>query len=163
VATPSGDPSFYVKRQYAFDDSRRSWQLDASVYASAACPASARLLTYHGEGSFLIAGKSPVAGNVYDATFNFDRWSAMPETREGVLALLNGRCGSGDFEQGRPLNLSVTGCSMLGIRPIAQAPRLTDLVSVNNGRFFLGSGSFTSGSGDDRRAQLGSYGLVRAP
>jgi len=153
----------YVQREFEFDDARKTWQLQASVFTSSACLASTRMLTYRGAGSFVVNGKASAAANAYDATFGIHRWSATPETREGVLALLNDRCGSGDFEEGRMLDLSVTGCMALGIRPIAQAPQETELVSVSNGRFFLGSRSFAPGLGDDRPAQLSSYGLVRTP
>jgi hypothetical protein len=156
-------PPLYVKRVYEFADSRKTWRLDASVYASESCLRNARLLTYHGEGSFAITGKSKVAGGAYDADFRIHRWSATPETRDGVLALLNGRCGSGDFEEGRSLDLSITGCRALGIRPVKEAPGDVELVSVSNGKFFLGSRSFMPGQGDDRPTQLSSYGLVRIP
>ena len=156
-------PPLYVKRVYEFTDARRTWRLDASVYSSEACLRNTRLLTYHGEGSFTITGKSKVASDAYDADFRIHRWAATPETRDGVLALLNGRCGSGDFEEGRALDLSVTGCRALGIRPINEAPSDVELVSVSNGKFFLGSRSFMPGQGDDRPTQLSSYGLVRIP
>ena len=122
-----------------------------------------RMLTYHGEGSFAVTGKSSVARNAYDASFRITEWRATPDTREGVLTLLNGRCGSGDFEEGRSLDLSATGCPTLGIRSIAQAPREVELVSVSDGKFFLGTRSFVPGMADDRPAQLSSYGLVRTP
>lgn len=156
-------PPLYVKRTYEFADARKSWKLDASVYTSDSCVRNTRLLTYHGEGSFAITGKSKVAGNAYDADFRVHRWTATPDTRDGVLALLNNRCGSGDFEEGRSLDLSVTGCRALGIRPIAEAPREVELVSVSNGKFYLGTRSFMPGQNDDRPAQLSSYGLVRVP
>jgi len=153
----------YVQREFDFDDARKTWQLQASVFTSSACLPSTRMLTYRGAGSFVVNGKASAAANAYDATFGIHRWSATPDSREGVLALLNDRCGSGDFEEGRPLDLSVTGCPALGIRPIAQASQETELVSVSNGRFFLGSRSFAPGLGNDRPAQLSSYGLVRTP
>jgi len=153
----------YVLREFEFDDARKTWQLQASVFTSSACLASTRMLTYRGAGSFVVNGKANAATNAYDATFGIHRWSATPETHEGVLALLNDRCGSGVFEEGRPLDLSVTGCLALGIRPIAQAPQETELVSISNGRFFLGSRSFSPGLGNDRPAQVSSYGLVRTP
>ena len=156
-------PPLFVKRQYEFSDSRKAWQLDAAVYASDSCVINTRLLTYHGQGSFAVTGKSSVASNAYDASFKIDRWSATPDTREGVLTLLNGRCGSGDFEEGRSLDLSATGCPALGIRSIGQAPREVELVGVSNGKFFLGTRSFVPGLRDDRPAQLSSYGLVRIP
>ncbi len=156
-------PPLYVKRVYEFADARKTWRLDAAVYASETCLRNTRLLTYHGEGAFAITGKSKVAGDAYDADFRIRRWSATPETRDGVLALLNGRCGSGDFEEGRTLDLSVTGCRALGIRPVKEAPSDVELVSVSNGKFFLGSRSFMPGQGDDRPTQLSSYGMVRIP
>ncbi len=156
-------PPLYVKREYEFADARKTWRLDAAVYTSEACLRNTRLLTYHGEGSFAVTGKSKVAGDAYDADFRIHRWSATPDTRDGVLALLNGRCGSGDFEEGRVLDLSVTGCRSLGIRPIKEAPSDVELVSVSNGKFFLGSRSFMPGQGDDRPTQLSSYGMVRIP
>lgn len=156
-------PPLFVKRQYEFDDMRKAWQLEAAVYNSSACLPGARMLTYRGVGTFVVIGKSRVANNAYDASFRIDRWTATPETREGVLTLLNGRCGSGDFVEGRALDLSPTGCPTLGIRSVAQAPQETELVSVSNGRFFLGSRLFAPGMGDDRPAQLSSYGLVRTP
>lgn len=156
-------PPLYVKRQYEFIDSRKAWRLDAAVYGSDSCVINTRMLTYHGEGSFAVTGKSRVASNAYDASFKIDRWSATPDTREGVLTLLNGRCGSGDFEQGRSLDLSGTGCPTLGIRSIEQAPREIELVSVSGGKFFMGSRSFVPGLADDRSAQLSSHGLVRTP
>jgi hypothetical protein len=156
-------PPLYIKREYEFNDNRKAWKLDAAVYTSDACVSNTRMLTYHGEGTFAVTGKSRVASNAYDASFKIDRWSATPDTREGVLSLLNGRCGSGDFAQGRPLDLSATGCPTLGIRPIAQSPLEVELVSVSNGKFFLGSRSFVPGLSDDRPAQLSSYGLVRTP
>jgi len=160
---PGRGAPLYLKRQYAFDDSRKSWQLETAVYSSDACLPSARMLTYRGAGTFVVSGRSRLASNAYDASFKVDRWTATPDSRDGVLALLNGRCGSGDFAEGRPLELSATGCPMLGIRPVAQAPRETELVSFSNGRFFLGSRLFAPGQGDDRPAQLSSYGLVRTP
>ncbi|HZH06285.1 MAG TPA: hypothetical protein VEY69_06385, partial [Lautropia sp.] len=153
----------YVKRQYEFDDSRKAWQLEAAVFNSSTCLPGARMLTYRGAGTFAVIGKSRVANNAYDASFRIDRWTATPETREGVLTLLNGRCGSGDFVEGRSLDLSPTGCATLGIRSVAQAPQEIELVSVSNGRFFLGSRPFAPALGDDRPAQLSSYGLVRTP
>lgn len=156
-------PPLYVKRQYEFVDSSKSWRLDAAVYSSDTCVLNTRMLTYHGDGSFAITGKSKVAGNAYDARFDIARWSATPDNREGVLTLLNSRCGSGDFEEGRSLDLSVTGCRTLGIRPIGEAPREVELVSVSDGKFFLGTRSFVPGVRDDRPAQLSSYGLVRIP
>jgi hypothetical protein len=156
-------PPLYVKRQYEFDDVRKTWLLEAAVYTSNACLASARMLTYRGNGSFALIGKSRAASNAYDASFNIDGWSAVPHNRTGVLALLNGRCGSGDFEQGRSLDLSATGCPVLGIRSIAQSPGEVEPISVSNGRFFMGTRAFTPGLGDDRPAQLSSYGLVRTP
>ena len=156
-------PSLFVKRQYEFDDARKTWLLEATVYTSDRCLAAARMLTYQGEGSFAITGKSRVASNAYDASFKIDSWKAVPHNRDGVLALLNARCGSGDFAQGRTLDLSRTGCSILGIRSIAQAPREVELVSVSNGKFFMGTRSFAPGLSDDRPAQLSSYGLVRTP
>jgi hypothetical protein len=153
----------YVQREFQFDDGRKRWQLQASVYASSACLADARILSYGGAGSFIVSGQSRGAPNAYDAVFRIDRWSATPHTREGVLALLNDRCGSGDFEEGRPLDLSVTGCRSLGIRPVAQVPQENELVGLGNGSFFLGSRAFLPGQGDDRPAQLSSTGLVRSP
>jgi hypothetical protein len=156
-------PPLFVKRQYEFDDARKTWLLQAAVYTSDSCTANVRMLTYQGEGSFAVTGKSRVASNAFDASFKIDRWRATPHSREGVLTLLNGRCGSGDFEQGRPLDLSATGCPILGIRSIAQSPREVELVSVSNGKFFMGTRSFAPGLSDDRPAQLSSYGLVRTP
>ena len=156
-------PPLFVKRQYEFVDSRKAWALDAAVYSSDSCVINTRMLTYHGEGSFAVTGKSSVAKNAYDASFRINEWRATPDTREGVLTLLNGRCGSGDFEEGRSLDLSATGCPALGIRSLAQAPREVELVSVSNGKFFLGTRSFVPGMADDRPAQLSSYGLVRTP
>lgn len=156
-------PPLYVKRQYEFDDARKAWLLDAAVYTSDACVINARMLTYQGKGSFAVTGKSSVASNAYDASFKIDRWTAVPHNREGVLTLLNGRCGSGYFEQGHLLDLSATGCPTLGIRSIAQSPREVELVSVSNGKFFMGTRSFAPGLSDDRPAQLSSYGLVRTP
>ncbi|MBA3477942.1 MAG: hypothetical protein H0T52_06020 [Lautropia sp.] len=154
-------PALYVKRQYEFIDTRKAWQLDASVYTSDSCSGNTRLLTYHGRGTFAVTGKSRVASNAYDASFKIDRWTATPQSREGVLTLLNGRCGSGDFQEGRTLDLSASGCPTLGIRSIAQSPREVELVSVSNGKFFLGSRAFIPGLSDDRPAQLSSYGLTR--
>ena len=108
-----------------------------------------------------MTGKSRVASNAYDASFKMDRWTATPQSRDGVLTLLNGRCGSGDFQEGRTLDLSASGCPTLGIRSIAQSPREVELVSVSNGKFFLGSRAFIPGLSDDRPAQLSSYGLTR--
>jgi hypothetical protein len=156
-------PPLFVKRQYEFDDVRKTWFLEAAVYTSDQCVANGRLLTYQGEGSFSITGKSRVASNAYDASFKIDSWKAVPHNRDGVLALLNARCGSGDFAQGRTLDLSRTGCPFLGIRSIAQSPREVELVSVSNGKFFMGTRSFAPGLSDDRPAQLSSYGLVRTP
>ena len=156
-------PPLYVKRVYEFADARKTWRLDATVYTAESCLRNTRLLSYHGEGTFSISGKSRVAGDAYDADFRIHRWSATPETRDGVLALLNGRCGSGDFEEGRALDLSATGCRALGIRPIDESPSDVELVSVRNGKFFLGSRSFMPGQGDDRPTQLSSYGLVSIP
>ncbi len=156
-------PPLFVKRQYEFDDARKTWLLQAAVYTSDSCTANVRMLTYQGEGSFAITGKSRVASNAYDASFKIDRWRATPHNREGVLTLLNGRCGSGDFEQGRSLDLSGTGCPTLGIRSLAHSPREVELVSVSNGKFFMGTRSFAPGLSDDRPAQLSSYGLVRTP
>ncbi len=155
-------PPLFVKRQYEFDDRRKSWRLDATVYASDACIGSSRLLGYRGEGSFAITGRSRVAANAYDASFKVDRWQATPATREGVLTLLNGRCGSGDFEEGRTLNLSLTGCGTLGIRPMAERPREFELIRVSEGKFYLGTRSFVPGLPDDRPTQISSYGMVRA-
>jgi len=154
-------PALYVQRQYEFIDVRKAWQLDASVYTSDSCSGNSRLLTYHGRGTFAVTGKSRVASNAYDASFKIDRWTATPQSREGVLTLLNGRCGSGDFQEGRTLDLSASGCPTLGIRSIAQSPREVELVSVSNGKFFLGSRAFIPGLSDDRPAQLSSYGLTR--
>jgi hypothetical protein len=156
-------PALHVKRQYEFNDARKSWLLEAAVYTSDRCLANARLLTYRGEGSFSITGKSRVASNAYDASFKIDSWKAVPHTREGVLTLLNARCGSGDFAQGQMLDLSRSGCPILGIRSIAQSPREVELVSVSDGKFFMGTRSFAPGLSDDRPAQLSSYGLVRIP
>jgi len=156
-------PPLFVKRQYEFDDARKTWLLEAAVYTSDSCVAGARLLTYKGEGSFAVTGKSRVASNAYDASFKIGSWKAVPHNRDGVLTLLNARCGSGDFEQGRTLDLSATGCPILGIRSIAQSPREVELVSVSNGKFFMGTRSFAPGLSDDRPAQLSSYGLVRTP
>jgi hypothetical protein len=153
-------PALFVKRQYEFDDARRAWELDATVYSSDSCAGSARLLTYHGAGSYAVTGKSRVASNAYDASFKIDRWTATPESRDGVMTLLNGRCGSGDFAQGRALDLSASGCPTLGIRSLAQSPREVELVSVSNGKFFLGSRAFIPGFSEDRPAQLSSYGLT---
>ncbi len=156
-------PPLYVKRQYEFNDLSKSWRIDAVVYASDDCLINTRLLTYRGDGSFLVTGKSSVAASAFEASFRIDRWSASPESREAVLILLNGRCGSGDFEVGHALDLSATGCPTLGIRSIEQAPREVELVSVSNGKFYLGTRSFVPGLKDDRPAQLSSYGLVRIP
>ncbi len=156
-------PPLYVKRQYEFNDLSKSWRIDAVVYASDDCLLDTRLLTYRGDGSFLVTGRSSVAASAFEASFRIDRWSASPESREAVLILLNGRCGSGDFEVGQALDLSATGCPTLGIRSIEQAPREVELVSVSNGKFYLGSRSFVPGLKDDRPAQLSSYGLVRIP
>ena len=46
---------------------------------------------------------------------------------------------------------------------IKEAPSEVELVSVSNGKFFLGSRSFMPGQGDDRPTQLSSYGMVRIP
>ncbi len=159
----SHSPALHVKRQYEFNDARKTWLLEAAVYTSDRCVANARLLTYRGEGSFSITGKSRVASNAYDASFKIDGWKAVPHNRDGVLALLNARCGSGDFAQGQMLDLSRTGCPILGIRSIAQSPREVELVSVSDGKFFMGTRSFAPGLSDDRPAQLSSYGLVRTP
>ena len=156
-------PPLYVKRQYEFIDARKTWRLDAAVYGSDTCVIDTRMLSYHGEGSFSVTGRSSVANNAYEASFKIDKWSATPDTREGVLTLLNGRCGSGDFAQGRPLDLSGTGCATLGIRSIAQAARESELISVSDGKFFMGTRSFVPGLADARPAQLSSYGLVRTP
>ena len=156
-------PPLYVKRQYEFDDKHKTWLLDAAVYTSNACIANAKMLSYHGEGTFSVTGKSRVASNAYDASFEITRWSAMPHNRDGVMAMLNGRCGSGDFETGRSLDLSGTGCALLGIRSIAQSPSETELVSVSDGKFFMGTRSFAPGLSEERPAQLSSYGLVRTP
>jgi len=156
-------PPLYVKRQYEFDDARKTWLLEAAVYTADSCVAGARLLTYKGEGSFAVTGKSRVASNAYDASFKIGSWKAVPHNRDAVLTLLNARCGSGDFEEGRTLDLSATGCPILGIRSIAQSPREVELVSVSNGKFFMGTRSFAPGLSDDRPAQLSSYGLVRTP
>ena len=159
----SHSPVLHVKRQYEFNDARKTWLLEATVYTSDLCLANARMLTYRGEGSFSITGKSRVASNAYDASFKIDSWNAVPHNRDGVLALLNARCGSGDFAQGQALDLSRTGCPILGIRSIAQSPREVELVSVSDGKFFMGTRSFAPGLSDDRPAQLSSYGLVRTP
>lgn len=154
-------PALFVKRVYDFDDRRKSWRLEASVYPSEACAASTRLLVYRGEGGFAVTGQSRVAANAYDASFRIERWQATPVNRDGVLTLLNGRCGSGDFEEGRALDLSRTGCDALGIRPIAQRPREFELVRVAAGKFYLGSRSFIPGLPDERPTQLSSYGMIR--
>lgn len=154
-------PALYVKRQYDFNDARRTWRLEADVYTSANCLGDRRLLTYAGQGTFAVTGKSRLASNAYDASFKIDRWTATPLSRDGVLTLLNGRCGSGDFAEGRPLDLSASGCATLGIRSIARAPAEVELVSVSNGKFFLGSRAFIPGLSDARPAQLSSYGLTR--
>lgn len=154
-------PALYVKRQYDFDDARRAWRLDAAVYTSDRCIVDSRLLTYEGQGTFTVTGKSRVASNAYDASFKIDRWAATPVSRQGVLTLLNGRCGSGHFEENHALDLSTSGCTTLGIRSIRQSPTEVELVSVSNGKFFLGSRAFVPGLSDARPAQLSSYGLTR--
>jgi hypothetical protein len=156
-------PQLYIKRQYEFADKRKTWQLNAAVHNSPDCAAGTRLLTYQGSGTFAVAGKSAGAGDAYETSFKIERWSAVPETRDGVLTLLNGRCGSGDFDKGRRLDLSLTGCPALGIRSIAQAAREVELVRVANGKVFLGSSSFVPGSSDARQAQLSGYGVSRIP
>ena len=45
-------PPLFVKRQYEFDDARKTWLLQAAVYTSDSCTANVRMLTYQGEGSF---------------------------------------------------------------------------------------------------------------
>ena len=157
------NPPLYVKRQFEFVDARKAWMLDAWVYSSDSCGVESQMLSYHGQGRFAVTGKSGVARNAYDATFQIDQWRATPNSRDGVLTLLNGRCGSGDFAEGRSLDLSKTGCPTLGIRSIVQFPSEVELVSVSNGKFYLGSRSFVPGLGDERPAQLSSYGLVRIP
>ena len=90
-----------------------------------------------------------------------DTWAAAATWPSG--AQLVARCGSGDFETGRSLDLSGTGCALLGIRSIAQSPSETELVSVSDGKFFMGTRSFAPGLSEERPAQLSSYGLVRTP
>lgn len=162
LAGPAHQPQFYIKRQYDFEDKRKAWQLSAAVHTAPDCAAATRLLTYYASGTFAVAGK-PASADAYETSFKVERRSAIPETRDGVLTLLNGRCGSGDFEKGRPLDLSLTGCPTLGIRPIAQVPREIELVRVTNGKVFLGSSSFVPGGSDARQAQLSGYGLSRIP
>jgi hypothetical protein len=154
-------PPLYVQRTYAFDDRRKSWQLDAVVFDTDTCMPSSRMLSYHGRGTYTVTGKSRVAANAYDASFAIDRWQATPINREGVLTLLNGRCGSGLFEEGSALDLSASGCPIIGIRSIAQRPRETELVRVSDGRFYMGSRSMAPGLADNRPQQLSSYGMVR--
>lgn len=153
----------FVRREYQFDSKGRVWQLDANVYNDAHCSAGNRMLTYHGEGTVNLTGRSRVAEGAWDANFRIDKWQATPVSRDGVMALLNARCGSGDFEPGRALDLARTGCAPLGIQPLANRPNELELVRVLDGRFFLGSRGFLPADRDQRPAQLSRYGLERAP
>ena len=109
-----------------------------------------------------MTGRSRVADGAWDANFRIARWQATPASRDGVMALLNARCGSGDFETGRALDLARTGCAPLGIEPLARRASELELVRVVDGKFFLGSRSFLLAERDQRPAQLSRYGMERA-
>ncbi len=154
-------PPLYIVRHYEFDDQRKRWNLSADVFNNDRCRIDTKLLTYRGRGTFRVTGLSKVGSNVYEASFVMQSWQATPSSREGTLALFNGRCGSGFFDEGRLLDLARTGCSLIGLRPLAQVSTGNELVRVADGKVFLGARPFVRGHGNERPTQLSSYGLTR--
>ncbi len=158
----AGSPSpLFVRRSYAFDDRRKRWELKADVFNHDRCRPQSRLLTYQGGGTFSVTGVSRLGSNVYETSFNMESWSVTPQSREGTLALFNARCGSGVFDEGREIDVSRTGCPLLAVRPLAQAPTGSDLLRVADGKLFLGQRSSDPVYADERPTQLSAYGLTR--
>lgn len=155
------NPPLFVRRHYAFSDARKSWDLSADVFNSDRCTVDTKLLSFTGQGVFTVTGRSAIGKDVYEASFSTVAWRAVPFSREGTLALFNARCGSGDFDEGKPLNLSRSGCSLLGLRSIAKSRDEHELVRIADGKFYLGARSFVPGIVDDRPTQMSGYGLNR--
>ncbi len=161
AAAAQSTARLYLLRRYEFSDARKTWTLSADVFDSERCTVDSKLLTYSGRGSFAVTGQSAVGRNVYDATFKPVQWEATPFSRDGTLTLFNARCGRGDFAEGRTIDLSRSGCPMLGIASTDRPEGQSELVRVADGMFYLGAKSFVPGFADERPTQLSSYGLTR--
>ena len=151
----------FVQRVYHFDEKSKAWTMTASLFGSDRCLADSRLLTYEGSGSYEITGRSRVGGNVYEATFTMDKWQATSTSREGTLAMFNARCGSGVFDEGRVVDLTRSGCSLVTLQPLTVAATGRELLRVTDDKIFLGANSTAPHQGSDRPTQLSTYGLSK--
>ena len=156
----AGRPLF-VQRAYVFDEKGKAWTMSASVYSSDRCAADARMMTYEGSGTYEITGRSRVGTNVYEATFTMSTWQATATSREGTLAMFNARCGSGVFDEGRVVDLTRSGCSLVTLQPLTVAATGRELLRVTEDKIFLGANSPVPHQGNDRPTQLSNYGLSK--
>jgi len=156
----AGRPLF-VQRAYRFDEKEKSWTMSANVYSSDRCVADTRMMTYEGSGSYEITGRSRVGTNVYEATFTMSNWQATATSREGTLAMFNARCGSGVFDEGRIIDLTRSGCSLVTLQPLTVAATGRELLRVTDDKIFLGANSPMPHQGSERPTQLSSYGLSK--
>ncbi len=152
----------YVKRQYQFDDRKKDWQLDATVFADGHCTAASQMLSFRGEGSYSLKGATRSGTNDWNADLRIDGWQVTPTNREGVMALLNARCGRGEFATGKAIDLSRTGCAPLGIESIAQRPSERERIRIADGKVLVGAHSLSPAARAERPAQMSRVGLPQA-
>jgi hypothetical protein len=139
----------YGTRQFVFGQS--AWSLVFTAYGDA--NAKLKLFTLSVGGQYHLGASSSVA-NATEAVFLFHRRSVRAESAAGVGLFASMGCS---LELGQAKDLSSQGCGFLP--SLMSAAAEYDLVSLQNGKLFLGdrSGDLSKA----RPSKLGTDGLAK--
>jgi Adenomatosis polyposis coli down-regulated 1 len=160
TARPSADPQKvrFLKRDFRFDATAGTWQVDARIYTDAACTIG--LFTLHVEGNYEITGAAKLAGT-FEGSFHYVQRTVTLHSRGFAQVLEQAYCAAGPIQPELPVDVGASWCAPIGTKPIAVAGGEYDLVKVDDDRVYFGKRTDRMNAPDGRPTELNPVGSRR--
>ena len=152
---PAG-PNLYVKRDFTLTEA--TWKLNVGIFNDAGC--AAKFVAVDVAGGYQVGQDSTAVPGATEVNYLVSTHTVTPASDAAVQTLTQGNCGTGTRTIGQPIDVTKTGCAVLGVPSVASCPMELDLNKIDGDNLFFGDRSADLCKA--RPTALGQLPVVRA-